>query len=605
MDFDDLDEAQEALGPGMEELRQELMKKQVPESMPGARKHPRPNDKGYGGGSFKSQKVLYLYGPGCNEKMAERQTSALFKNVPWIADFKLFEWHYWEGEINNKVEEIHADPAVAAVFIPFGKKCGSTYDGYMSYVFMAWESHNTETWLSPEGREKFMTGKEIGPEDGYLSVLDKLAKHLEETGPYDGLCGFDMGGCLAFEAARLAQEGDPRFVNKFRYLMLFSTRSHKDMALLDQGKLRPKAPLMIPTYVGWSLEDDSKQYSHYEDLALYIHPDYRGIFYHDQGHRPPNVQKGTTQCAELDSFIGAMQADTKYRPQDSKEVQTYRNYWLPLVREPLPAVAADEVRRLIIFPDPFGEHGPLPEEAMDRMRFPAQEDPMTCHTRLGVYRAVTGTTAADFTKAIEAAGLASSIEVIEAKYTDDHKQLQWHPKVEARDISQAYAAGQGRSRWLQAEDEVVIPWGDLKFIAEEILETISASYYEKIGVVGLGTGAHVAVAVIEAMLRLRSCVPVRFFPVCAPTVWPQEGAPDMGMLVTTPIRYLTCPTSVAGAALALRDIDLRPFLARPLQNEGGAAGTCHPGDGEAARGVVIGGGGGQGEHDDVKMTATA
>jgi len=546
MDFDELDEAQDALGPSAEDIRKELMQKQVPEKMPGARKHPKPKEKGYGGGNFKSQKVLYLYGPGSNAKMAERQTSALFKNVPWIADFKLFEWHYWEGEINNKVEEIHADPTVAQLFIPFGKKCGSTYDGYLSYVFMQSESHNTETWLSPEGREKAMSGKEIGPGDGHESVMDKLAKHLEETGPYDGLCGFDMGGCLAFEAARLAQEGDERFAAKFRYIMLFSTRGHKEMARLGQGKLRPKAPLMIPTYVGWSLEDDSKQYSHYEDMCLYIHPDYRGIFYHDQGHRPPNVQKGTTQCDELDSFIGAMQSDTKYKPTESKEVQTYRDYWLPLLREPLPTVPASEVRRLVVICDPHGEHGPKPEEAMDRMRFPAQEDPGTCAARLAAYRFVTGTTAEDFKAAAKAAGCQDMVEIIETSFSEDTLQLKWHPEAVARDVSMAYAAGQGRSRWLQVEDEVTLPWSDLRFAAEELLDTIPVSHFETVGVVGLGTGAHMAWAVVDAMLRLRSINPVRLFTVCAPTVWPVEAAPAMGTLVATPIRYLTCPSSVAG-----------------------------------------------------------
>lgn len=549
MDFDDLDEAQEALGPSPEELREELMKNQVPEKMPGARKHPRPDDKGYGGGNFKSQKVLYLYGPGSNAKMAERQTSALFKNVPWIADFKLFEWHYWEGEINNKVEEIHADPAVAALFIPYGQKCGNTYDGYLSYVFMQAESHQTETWMSPEGRKKVMESglKDLDEEThGHKTVMDKLAKHLEETGPYDGLCGFDMGGCLAFEAARLAQEGDERFCHKFRYIMLFSTRGHKEMSLLGQGAMRPKAPLQIPTYVGWSNEDDSKQYSHYEEMCLYIHPDYRGIFYHDQGHRPPNVQKGTTQCAELDSFIGSMQSDTKYKPTSSKEVETYRDYWLPLNREPMPVVPEDEPRKIIVITDPLGEHGPLPDEAADRMRFPAQEDPMTCANRLGCYRFVTGTTADDFKKEIEAAGLGSMIEVAEVEYTEEHKATQWHPHVAARDVSTAYAAGQGRSRWLQAEDEIVVPWDQMRRIAEDLLENISVSHFERVAVVGLGTGAHVAWALCEAMLRIRNVAPVRLVTVCAPTVWPLEGVPPMGTLVTTPIRYMTCPTSVAG-----------------------------------------------------------
>merc|ERR1719221_530725 len=99
--------------------------------------------------------------------------------------------------------------------------------------------------------------------------------------------------------------------------MLFSTRNHKALAYFKQGMLRPKAPLQIPCFIGWSMEDDSKQYSHYEDMALYIHPKFRGVFYHDQGHRPPNIQKNTTQCAELDEFVGRMQAATPYTPTNS------------------------------------------------------------------------------------------------------------------------------------------------------------------------------------------------------------------------------------------------------------------------------------------------
>jgi len=337
-------------------------------------------------------------------------------------------------------------------------------------------------------------------------------------------------------------------MGKFRYLMLFSTRGHKEMALLGQGKLRPKAPLQIPTYVGWSNEDDSKQYSHYEDMCLYIHPSYRGIFYHDQGHRPPNVQKGTPQCEELDAFIGSMQADTKYKPTESKEVKAYRDYWLPLVREPLPVCppASEEVRKLIVIHDPMGEHGPVPEEAMDRMRFPAQEDPGTCANRLGVYRSVTGTTAEDFRAAIKAAGLESKIEVIEVTYNEDQLAVKFHPEAKQRDVSTAYAAGQGRSRWLQVEDEVITPWLEMKYFAEELLETVGVSHFETVCVVGLGTGAHIALNVTEAMLRMRNLYPARLFTVCAPTVWPSEGVPPMGLLATVPVRYLTSPTSVAG-----------------------------------------------------------
>lgn len=546
MDFDDLDGEEQALGPTFEEIREELMGKQVPEKMEGARRHPKPDGKGYGGGNMKYQKVLYLYGPGSNAKMAERQVSALFKNVPWVVDFKIFEWHYFEGEINNKVEEIHADPAVAALFIPYGNKCGSTYDGYMSYVYMANESHNNETWMSPEGRVKTFAGKldEINEkEHGHGPVMDKLAKHIEETGPYDGICGFDMGGCLAFEAAKLAQEGDSRFEGKFRYLMLFSTRGHKLGANFDQGRLRPKAPLQIPCFIGWSMEDDSKQYSHYEDMCLYIHPKYRGVFYHDQGHRPPNIQKNTTQCEQLDAFVGSMQADAKFTPAETAEVKMYRDYWLPVNREPLPEVSKDAPCKIIVIPDPLGEHGPKPEEAADRMRFPAQESPQVCAERLAAYRLVTAITVDDVATAMKA---NAGVEVEGVNFEDEHRAAQWHPNVKARDVSEAYAAGQGRSRWLQAEDEVVLPWQEVNNIAGILLDQIPTKRDDVIGIVGFGTGAHIAFAMAKQMLNTRNICPVRLWVVSPPTVWPLQDVPQMGHLVTTPIRYLTCPQSVAG-----------------------------------------------------------
>ncbi|CAE7593702.1 unnamed protein product, partial [Symbiodinium sp. KB8] len=68
----------------------------------------------------------------------------------------------------------------------------------------------------------------------YEEVLASLADFLKENGPFDGLCGFDMGACLAFDAARLAQEGDLRFEEKFRYLILFSGRGHRELAEMSQ-----------------------------------------------------------------------------------------------------------------------------------------------------------------------------------------------------------------------------------------------------------------------------------------------------------------------------------------------------------------------------------
>jgi pimeloyl-ACP methyl ester carboxylesterase len=541
MDFDDLEDVEASFGPTPAELREELSSKQDPLTMPNACLHPRPAGKNFAvkDGASK-QKMLYLHGTGSNAKMGRRQVNAVFKNS---ASFKQLEFEFYEGTINFRIEQIHADPEVAKLFIPYGNKCGDTYDGYYSHMIMYGESHNNETWLGPShGADALFSGKytEQAEGCGYVDALDSFAEHLEKNGPYDGLVGFDIGAALALDAARLAQEGDKRFMEKFRYMVLLCGRGHRELAGYGQGCLRPKAPLQIPTLMAWSDEDDSKQYSAYEELALYIHPSYRSIIKHDQGNRPPNLQKGVPELEVLDAFLKNMEVDKTLPPDES----SYKDYWLPLVRDAGPSLPEDASVKIIFVGDPHNAHGPLPEESVkDRLRFPAQEHPSICAKRLEIFRMVTGMEAAEFTKSFEG---ASSVEVLSVEYNDEHRKLAWHPEVKARDVSQAYGPGQGRSRWLQAEDEIAVPWVKMRFLAEELLETISVTREDTVAIVGFGTGAHVAFALAEAVMRIKSVVPIRLITVCPPTVWPLEDIPAAGALVNTPIRYLTCPESVAG-----------------------------------------------------------
>jgi len=225
----------------------------------------------------------------------------------------------------------------------------------------------------------------------------------------------------------------------------------------------------------------------------------------------------------------------------------YKDFWLPLLREPLPVVSTVAPRKLLVVEDPLGEHGPAPTEAKDRRRFPAQESPDVCAKRLEIYRWVTGTTAADFAaEAAAIAGGAAVVEIMEVPFRPEHHGLPWHPEVKSRDTSVAYAPGQGRSRWMQVEDEISLPWVEARRVADELLEQLALGVDDVVGIVGLGTGAHVAFALAEAMMKRRRLLPVRLFTVCPPTVWPFEDAPTLGALVNTPIRYLTCPQSVAG-----------------------------------------------------------
>jgi len=561
MDFDDLEDAEASLGPSPTELRATLAQQRLPDVIPGACRHPRPKGKGFGGGTKRLQKVLYLHGPGSNTAMAEKQVTAVFKHLRWVVDFNLLEWHFLEGQINSKLEEIHVDPAVAQIFKPYGKKCGDSYDGYMSYVYMMNESHQTETWLGPTYATPALAGEKVAGEHGYEDVLASLAEFLKENGPFDGLCGFDMGACLAFDAARLAQEGDTRFEEKFRYMMLFSGRGHRELAEMSQGRLRPKAPLQLPTFLSWSQEDDSKQYSNYEELALYIHPNYRQICVHNQGHRPPNMQKNSKECQLLDEFIEKVQADTisgQKTIELSEAAQVYEDYWLPLPREPLPPLLDGSIK-VFVLEDPLGEHGPLPEEVKaDRMRFPAQEFAQVCEKRLEVFRKVTALTAADFSSVL-------SEEVTSVGYSSELKHLAWHPEVAARDASVAYQVGAGRSRWLQAEDEIAVPWSQLMPLVDQLQESFSILPADNVVFIGLGTGAHLATALAYSLIEKRGIIPARLYTVCPPTVWPSSGAPPAGALVTTPIRYLTCPESVAGPPWRLETATYGDFKQQHFQ----------------------------------------
>jgi len=254
------------------------------------------------------------------------------------------------------------------------------------------------------------------------------------------------------------------------------------------------------------------------------------------------MQKNSKECELLDAFIDKVQADTfsGKRTDISEAAAAYKDFWLPLPREPLPA-AADGPLKLIVCEDPLGAHGPEADEVVkERKRFPAQELLEVCQKRLDVFRQVTGIVAADFDGAVSAA------EVTAVKYSSEHKRLAWHPEVAERDASVAYQVGAGRSRWLQAEDEVALPWGKLMQVVDELMESLEIAPGDNVAIIGLGTGAHVAFAMAYFLVEKRSLMPARLHTVCPPTVWPSQDAPPQGALVTTPIRYLTCPQSVAG-----------------------------------------------------------
>lgn len=516
MDFDDLDDL---AGPDLETKRADLLAKQVPEEMEGAAEHVGPSGRGFAARS--SLKVLYLHGPGSTDKMATMQLTNMFSKCPTVADMKLIEWTVMPGTICQKMEEIHADPKVQEQFRPYGDKFYSYLD-VMPY------------------------GMQLEAQGGIEKAVNAVRDHLKENGPYDGMCGFDMGGMVALRCAALAAEGDEGFREKFHWLMLFSTVAAKEcgyyVAGLVEGEnqpmkpLRPKMPLMIPTLMCFAkLEDDARAYTGYEEMLSFIHPKYRTIYVHDQGHRPPNVQKGTDMCDVIEKFITSMQAGITYKLNELGDTPKYADYWLPLNREPLPTIEKDMPRRIFVVTDPLGAHGPEPKEAMDFAKMPAQEMPVSRKLRLELNRMVRGLKFEEISAAIkEAAGEDAEVEVIEVT-SDKLKDIEWHPKEK-----------NWYGRWIFPDDVISLPWADGRRTAEDILEDLAVSPMDAVGVIGIGTGAYLAMHLCEAIMRIRFAPVTRLFLVTPPTVMPLEDFPGMAWLADTPVRHLSAAYDVVG-----------------------------------------------------------
>ena len=149
---------------------------------------------------------------------------------------------------------------------------------------------------------------------------------------------------------------------------------------------------------------------------------------------------------------------------------------------------------------------------------------------------------------------------------DPYWGLAWHPVVKDRDNSTAYAVGAGRSRWLQAEDEVLLPWPALEDLTVKLLQDIEITPGDNIAVLGLGTGAHIAFGIALSLVEHRNIMPVKLLCVCPPTVWPAD-APAPGSLLTTPVCYLTCPESVAGPPWRLETATYGPFVHRHFEDK--------------------------------------
>eukprot|EP00930_Biecheleria_cincta_P050604 TRINITY_DN35797_c0_g1_i1.p1 TRINITY_DN35797_c0_g1~~TRINITY_DN35797_c0_g1_i1.p1 ORF type:complete len:554 (-),score=106.98 TRINITY_DN35797_c0_g1_i1:114-1733(-) len=514
MDFDDLDDLEATQGPSSAELREQLLKDAKPKLID----HPKPDGKNFGPMGY--MKMLYLHSMGSNKKMGMLQASNMLVNAPRKESDTVLDWTVLEGNIPNDATD-HQNPEVAAMYKDYGPDFYS-YFAAENYGFMH------ETWHNLD------------------KALEHLGEHLKKHGPYDGIMGFDQGARVAVAAAKEAQEGNPAFQKKFRFLILCSASWLKELSVLPGGKpWQPKAPLKIPTLITYSDECLVQPISGYEELALYFDPSCRQVLKHNLGHAPPKFAKDTEGIKVLSEFIDAMRFGLPHKIQDNAETKTLQSVWLPLARAPAPSLdSAGPQARLIVVHDPLGQHGPTEEQMKVDTNRPFDELRPAAVARAGLLRALRGLTAVNFQS--EAEGYS----VEEVKYTSEHQELQWHPKTKRPHT------------WQDIEDQIVVSPKVMSRVGSELLNQLPPMMRgDRVAVVGIGTGGHVARSLASAMINERGVTPSGLWLVAPPTIFAleEEPVPGFGMLLDTSVRILTALTANNANSWRLAVSTLGPF----------------------------------------------
>jgi len=491
MDFDDLDEIEASAGPTPEERCEQM----VSEAMPEEQTFPFPEGKNFGKNG--KMKMLFLHGGGTNTKIANLQISNVFKDVPDSKD--VLEWTVWTGP--------HS--------VPLGwngdfslKMFGPEFSVYFERLPFA--NCQWETW---EGIEK--------------SFAD-FASFLKENGPFDGVCGFDMGGEFLVQVAKKAQEGDPAFKGIFRFMILFTTGSSKHLS--PMCKDRPKAQLRTPAILSWPNKDETHTYMWYEETTLFFHKDFREVLVHQSGHMPPRFSKGMVELARLTKFLEAMKEGKKWAPSEHEDNTWGANLFFPMKRIVKEKLPSDMPKRLIVVTDPMGAHdfeerikqleeakkaglivefagkpfevsGPVPK-IVEGMQLKLEVCTLTSD------------------KFSEKAGPSMQIHSLE--YTDEQKNFNWHclPK----DIPQPQQLNPEDIIDKESHDKLKQNWAD------SLLRNLSFSTEDAVGIVGLGTGAFIALAVAKLLIRDRKVFPAGLWVVNPPTRLPWSTTMSPGIL---------------------------------------------------------------------------
>mmetsp|Transcript_60427 Transcript_60427/g.129575 ORF Transcript_60427/g.129575 Transcript_60427/m.129575 type:complete len:543 (+) Transcript_60427:40-1668(+) len=521
MDFDDLEDAEEEAGPGLMDQREDFIaKSKAPEP---EKEFPFPKGSCFGANG--KLKCVYLHGGGTNARIGGMQINNVTKEV---TDSKTtMEWSCWTGT--------HS--------VPLGwngdfslKPFGPEYSVY----FERWPYANCQ-------RESW---------DGIEKTFDDFAAYLKETGPLDGVMGFDMGGEFLVHVARKAQEGDPRFQGCFRFMILFTSGSSK--LLSSMGSERPKFQLKIPVFLSWCNGDMNHSFCWYEETCLFFHPSHREVCCHLDGHMPPRFQKGSQELNRFNRFINSVRKTPRtWEPSDHHDNKWCANIWLPMTRSvPAPAPAGAP-RRLLIIGDPMGAHNfrdrikenealiakgvPLAQEGVKWVVGGSAPDPVGA---LKLKLKVSQLKAEDFEKE------ASGIKVDGFEYSKEQKQYDWHCAPDAVPSRMLFPED-------IIEDEKHVTTA--KLMVESLMGKIGFEEDDQIHIVGLATGSWLALAVAKLLFDERRQKPAALWLVNAPTRLPWSVTEKPCGVLDTPIHYLTNETSTVGPPWRYEVMTSGPF----------------------------------------------
>jgi len=347
--------------------------------------------------------------------------------------------------------------------------------------------------------------------------MDALASYLSEHGPFDGLAGFDEGGCVAFQAARRAQEGDPAFVSMFRFLVLFTTYLPRELAPL--GGHRPRAPLQIPVFISFSELDIARPYAYYEEPALYFDETRREVYRHSFGHQPPRMTPELEGTSRLKVFLKAMRFELPWVPADSAEKQQFQGLWLPIIRTTIPALPAGAAKKLLIVHEP---------DLGERVYAEMVGSPFY-HGRLKLYVEFASMTSTNFQAAAVASGY--SFDILSVEYSDEQRKI---------DLSMPFE--KVPTRITMDPQDIVPEQGNAilmtSMIAKDLISQLELGGYE-IGVVGIGQGAIIALQFAKELIANKRIQPAAFWAVVPPCVFPTKAISEKaGLLIDCPVRYL-------------------------------------------------------------------